>query len=75
MTVLNFNSQQINIELQVKMALKVIEAPPNVRGNTVSSGGKVVTLETGLKVSAPLFIKEGEKIIVNTERGEYVSRV
>lgn len=75
MTVLNFNSQPINIELPVKIALGVIEAPPNVRGNTVSSGGKVVTLETGLKISAPLFIKEGEKIIVNTERGEYVSRV
>lgn len=75
LTVLNFNSQPINIELPVKMALKVVEAPPNVRGNTVSSGGKVVTLETGLKISAPLFIKEGEKIIINTERGEYVSRV
>lgn len=75
MTVLNFNQQPINIELPVKVALKVVEAPPNVRGNTVSSGGKVVTLETGLKISAPLFIKEGEKIIVNTERGEYVSRV
>lgn len=75
LTVLNFNSQPINIELPVKIVLKVVEAPPNVRGNTVSSGGKVVTLETGLKISAPLFIKEGEKIIVNTERGEYVSRV
>ncbi|PIP26647.1 MAG: elongation factor P [Candidatus Moranbacteria bacterium CG_4_9_14_3_um_filter_40_7] len=75
MTVLNFNSQPINIELPVKIALRVVEAPPNVRGNTVSSGGKIITLETGLKISAPLFIKEGEKIIVNTERGEYVSRV
>jgi elongation factor P len=75
MTVLNFNSQPVNIELPVKIALKVVEAPPNVKGNSVSSGGKVVTLETGLKISAPLFIKEGEKIIVNTERGEYVSRV
>jgi elongation factor P len=75
MTVLNFNQQPINIELPVKIVLKVVEAPPNVRGNTVSSGGKVVTLETGLKISTPLFIKEGEKIIINTERGEYVSRV
>ncbi|MFH1183298.1 MAG: elongation factor P [Candidatus Moraniibacteriota bacterium] len=75
LTVLNFNGQPVNIELPVKIALKVMEAPPNVRGNTVSSGGKVVTLETGLKISAPLFIQEGEKIIVNTERGEYVSRV
>jgi elongation factor P len=75
LTVLNFNDQPANIELPVKISLRVVEAPPNVRGNTVSSGGKVVTLETGLKISAPLFIKEGEKIIVNTERGEYVSRV
>ena len=72
--VLNFNSQPINIELPVKMKLKVVEAPPGVRGNTVSTGGKVITLETGLKISAPLFINEGDEIIINTEKGEYVSR-
>ncbi|HOF42520.1 MAG TPA: elongation factor P, partial [Candidatus Moranbacteria bacterium] len=38
------------------------------------TGGKVVILETGLKVSTPLFINEGDKIIINTEKGEYVSR-
>ncbi|MDR3582926.1 MAG: elongation factor P [Candidatus Pacebacteria bacterium] len=73
-TLLNFNGQPINIELPVKVTLKVIEAPPGVRGNTVSTGGKVVTLETGLKVSAPLFVNESDEIIVNTERGEYVGR-
>lgn len=73
-TFLNFNGQAINIELPVKMKLKVIEAPPGIRGNTVSSGGKLVTLETGIKVSAPLFVKEGDEIIVNTEKGEYVER-
>lgn len=73
-TVLNFNGNPINIELPVKMKLKVVEAPPGIRGNTVSTGGKVVTLETGLKVSAPLFVNEGDEIIVNTEKGEYVSR-
>lgn len=72
--VLNFNSTPINIELPVKMTLKVVEAPPGVKGNTVSTGGKVVTLETGLKISTPLFVNEGDNIIVNTERGEYVSR-
>jgi len=73
-TLLNFNGNPINIELPIKMKLKVVEAPPGVKGNTVSTGGKVVTLETGLKVSTPLFVNEGDEIIVNTERGEYVSR-
>lgn len=73
-TFLNFNEQAINIELPVKIKFKVTEAPPGIKGNTVSSGGKLVTLETGIKVSAPLFVKEGDEIIVNTEKGEYVER-
>jgi len=72
--VLNFNGNPINIELPIKMKLKVVECPPGIRGNTVSTGGKVATLETGIKVSVPLFIKESEEIIVNTESGEYVGR-
>lgn len=74
LTLLNFNGIPINIELPVKVTLKVIDAPPGIKGNTVSTGGKVVTLETGLKVSTPLFVNAGDEIIVNTERGEYVSR-
>ncbi|OGI29243.1 MAG: elongation factor P [Candidatus Moranbacteria bacterium RIFOXYA12_FULL_44_15] len=71
---LNFNGNPINIELPIKVTLQVTEAPPGVRGDTVSTGGKVVTLETGFKVSTPLFVKTGDNIIVNTEKGEYVSR-
>ena len=73
-TILNFNNNPINIELPIKIKLKVVEAPPGIKGNTVSTGGKVVTVETGLKVSTPLFVKVGDEIIINTERGEYVSR-
>jgi elongation factor P len=72
--VLYFNSNPINIELPIKMRLRVIEAPPGIKGNTVSTGGKMVTLETGLKISTPLFVQEGDEIIINTEKGEYVSR-
>lgn len=72
--VLNFNGNPINIEIPVKITLTVTEAPPGIKGNTVSTGGKMVTLETGLRLSAPLFVNEGDKIIVNTEKGEYVSR-
>lgn len=73
-TVLNFNANPINVEIPIKVKLKVVEAPPGIKGDTVSTGGKVVTLETGMKISAPLFVKEGDTLIVNTERGEYVSR-
>lgn len=72
--VLYFNGNPINIELPIKMKLRVIEAPPGIRGNTVSTGGKIVTLETGLKISTPLFVNAGDEIIINTEKGEYVSR-
>ncbi len=73
-TVLNFNDNPVNVELPVKVKLKVIEAPPGLRGDTVSAGNKMVTLETGLKISTPLFIKTGDEVIVNTQKGEYVSR-
>ena len=73
-TVLNFNGTPVNIEIPVKVTLRVTDAPPGIKGNTVSTGGKMVTLETGLRVSAPLFVNEGDSIIVNTEKGEYVSR-
>jgi elongation factor P len=73
-TVLNFNDLPVNIELPIKVTLTVAEAPPGIKGDTAGTGGKVVKMETGLKVSAPLFINEGDKLIINTEKGEYVSR-
>lgn len=73
-SILNFNGNPVNIELPVKVKLKVVEAPPGIKGDTASGGGKLIILETGLKITAPLFIKEGDEVIVNTERGEYVSR-
>ena len=73
-TVSNFNSNPVNIELPVKVTLTVTDAPPGIKGDTASSGDKLVTLETGAKVTTPLFVETGDKIIVNTETGTYVSR-
>ena len=73
-TILNFNGNPINVELPIKMELRVIEAPPGLKGDTASGGDKVITLETGLKVTAPLFIKVGDIVVVNTEKSEYASR-
>lgn len=68
------DAQIIGVRLPVKVTLKVTEAPPAVKGNTASGGDKLVTLETGAKVTTPLFINEGDMVIINTETGEYVER-
>lgn len=65
----------VAMELPKKVQYKVVEAPPAVRGD--SAGGNVtkeIVLDNGLKVFAPIFIKEGEEIVVNTETGEYSGR-
>ncbi|KKP87564.1 MAG: Elongation factor P [Candidatus Nomurabacteria bacterium GW2011_GWA2_35_80] len=57
------------------MDFKVKEAPPAVRGDTSKSGNKIITLENGTTLNAPMFIEEGDIIRVNTETGEYVERI
>lgn len=64
----------IGVTLPVKMTFEVKEAPPAIKGNTASGGGKLVTIETGAQITTPFFIEVGEKIVVNTETGEYVER-
>ncbi|MEM4648150.1 MAG: elongation factor P [Candidatus Pacearchaeota archaeon] len=70
-----FENKIINIELPIKIDLKVIEAPPAIKGNTAQGGNKIVTLETGAKINVPLFINEGDIIRINTQTNEYVERV
>ena len=65
----------INVKLPVKMEFMVKEAPPSIRGNTANGGGKLAILENGMKVTVPFFVEQGDKIVVNTENGEYVERV
>ncbi len=72
---LEFNEEIISIKLPDKVNLKVAEAPPNIKGNTSAGGNKVVVLETGLKVTTPLFINAGDIIRVNTSTGAYSERV
>jgi elongation factor P len=73
--ILKLDGHPLNVELPKKLKLKVVMAPPGVKGDSASGATKVVELETGMKVSAPLFIKEGDEIMVNTEDGSYVERV
>ncbi len=73
-TMLNWNGKPLNVELPIKMTFTVADAPPGLKGDTASGGDKVVTLETGMQLTTPLFVKAGDRVIVNTEKGTYVSR-
>lgn len=64
----------IGITLPIKMTFEVKDAPPAIKGNTASGGGKLVTIETGAQITTPFFIEIGDKIIVNTDTGEYFER-
>ena len=70
----NEEEKTIKITLPIKMEFKVKEAPPAVRGDTSKGGNKIITLENGTTLNAPMFINEGDTIRVNTETGEYVER-
>lgn len=71
---LYWNDDVINVSLPIKMQFKVVEAPPSIRGDTATGGNKVVKLDTGAEINAPLFINSGDEIIINTETGDYVER-
>ncbi len=72
--ILSFQEEPIGVDLPIKMKFSVKEAPPGTRGDTAQGGTKVVVIETGVKVSVPLFIKEKDIIIVDTRDGSYVAK-
>src|SRR5579871_3911494 len=70
-----FNGKPIGIQLPPHVELTVTSTEPGVRGDTASGGvTKAATLETGLEIRVPLFIKEGEKVRVHTETREFAGR-
>ena len=73
--VLFWREKPINIELPSFVEATVKQCDPGVRGNTASGATKSATLETGAVVQVPLFIKEGERIRVDTRTHEYVERI
>ena len=72
--ILYFNNSPINIDLPIKMQFMVVEAPPAVKGNSAGAITKKVVLEGGAEVDAPIFIKNGDIIVVDTRDGNYVER-
>ena len=72
---LKYNGNPIGLELPKFVELEVASSEPGVRGDSASGGTtKPATLETGLEIRVPLFIKEGEKVRVSTESREFAGR-
>lgn len=72
--VLIYEGEILGVTLPNSVELKVVEAEPGVKGNTATGASKWVTLETGYKVQVPLFINEGDVLLIDTTEGKYISR-
>lgn len=72
--ILSHNSKPLSAEVPPHVYLKVVTAPPGVKGDTATGASKQVVVETGATVNAPLFINEGDVIRVDSRTGEYIER-
>ncbi len=72
--IIQYQGELLGINLPDKIELTVTETEPAIKGNTTNNALKDAVLETGLKVRVPLFVEQGEKIIVSTADGKYSSR-
>ena len=72
--VLYAEGKAVEVEVPASVIMKVIESPEGLRGDTASNVQKPATLESGLIVNVPLFIKEGEMIKIDTRNGAYMGR-
>ena len=74
-TIQMYKNTPIDIVLPSSVELKVIKSEPAVKGDTVTSTNKIVTCETGLEISVPMFIEENETIKVDTKNKSYITRL
>lgn len=72
--VVSYNEEIMGVSLPSKVALQITETEPAVRGDTVNKAMKEAILETGLKIKVPLFIEQGEIVLVRTDTGDYDGR-
>ena len=69
------DNMPLSVEMPASVVLEVTHTEPGVKGNTATNATKPATLETGAEVNVPLFINEGDKIRVETEKGTYKERI
>lgn len=74
LNVIMYGSEILGVDLPNTVILEVAETEPNIKGDTSSGGSKPAIMETGLTVNVPFFVNQGDKLVVNTQDGSYVSR-
>ncbi len=72
--VISFEGEILGVDIPEKVTLTVTTADPAVKGNTAQSATKDCIVETGFKLQVPLFVNEGDKIVINTSTGKYDTR-
>ena len=72
--IVTYEDEILGINLPAKVTLKIVECEPAVRGDTVNKAMKDAILETGLKVRVPLFVNNGDSVLVRTDTGDYDGR-
>jgi len=72
--IVKYEDEVLGVSLPAKVKLKVEYAEDATAGNRINAPKKPVKLETGIEVMAPLFVKTGDTLIIDTDTGEYVSR-
>ncbi len=70
-----FQGRAVAVDIENFVVLRVQETQPNIKGDTSGGGGKPATMETGLVVTVPFHISEGDLLKVDTRTGEYVEKV
>ncbi len=69
------DNMPLSVEMPISVILEVTHTEPGIKGNTTTNATKPATVETGARVNVPLFINEGDKIKITTEKGQYQERV
>ena len=69
------DSAPLSVDMPASVVLEVTHSEPGVKGNTATNATKPATVETGARINVPLFINEGDKIKIDTEKKSYIERV
>lgn len=70
----SYESEVIGVELPKTVELEVTETEPGIKGDTATGATKSATVETGYTLNVPLFVNEGDTLVINTSDGSYISR-
>ncbi|NEU29610.1 elongation factor P [bacterium LRH843] len=72
--IMSYHGETLGVQVPNTVELEVVETEPGIKGDTASGGHKPAKLETGLVVNVPFFINQGDKLVIDTRSGDYVSR-